>query len=80
LINPEPTPLTSLEQNTQVAKSLEFTIIKTKSHKAKFEAIKMKNPMFITPFRPKSLIAASIYFEANRAPAVYPVKTTPTSK
>ena len=66
-------PLASLVQKTHVAKSLEFTMIKTKSHKAKLEAINIKNPMLMTPFSPKSLTAGSMYFEENKAPAVYPV-------
>jgi len=48
-------------------------MIKTKSHKAKLEAINIKNPMLMTPFSPKSLTAGSMYFEENKAPAVYPV-------
>ncbi len=79
-IRPEPTPLASLVQNTQVAKSLELTIMSTKSQSAKLAAISMKNPMLIAPLSPRILTAGSMYFDANKAPAVYPVNITPTSK
>lgn len=72
-ISPDPIPLASLVQNTQVAKSLEFTIIRTKIQRAKFDAIRMKKPIFIAPFKPNIRIAGSIYFEASSAPAVCPV-------
>ena len=45
-------------------------MIITKSHKAKFDAIRIKNPILITPFSPKSFNAVSMYFEAYNAPAV----------
>ena len=80
LIRPEPRPLPSLVQNTQVAKSLEFTIMSTKSQSAKLEAISIKNPMLIAPLSPRTRIAGSMYFDANSAPAVYPVKIRPISK
>ena len=70
LINPDPMPLPSLVQKTQVAKSLEFTIMSTKSQSAKLEAIIIKNPTLIAPLSPRTRIAGSMYFDANRAPAV----------
>jgi len=69
-IRPEPIPLISLVQNTQVAKSLELTIISTKSQRAKFEAISIKNPTLIAPLSPRTLTAGAMYFDANSAPAV----------